>query len=52
MPDWYPLARAARYWGVPPWELYEQPLYWQVWALTAEAAENEAQDELSKREQA
>jgi hypothetical protein len=48
-PEWYPLLRAARYLGVAPWQLAERPLVWQEWALTAEAAENEARNELSKR---
>lgn len=39
MPDWYPLIRAARYLGVPPWELARQPATWMEWALTSEAAE-------------
>lgn len=43
MPDWYPLLRAARYLGVAPWDLYEQPAQWMHWALDAEAAENEAE---------
>lgn len=49
-PGWYALIRAARYLGVPPWELYEQPLCWQQWAQTAENAENEAANERSKNE--
>ena len=39
MPEWYPLARAARYWGVAPWDLAEQPQIWQERALIAENAE-------------
>ena len=42
MPDWWPLIQAARYLGVPPWELARQPAYWQQMALTAQAAEVEA----------
>lgn len=49
MPDWYPLLRAARYLGVPPWDLLEQASVWMRWAITAEGAENEAQAELAKR---
>lgn len=33
---------AARYLGVPPWELYEQPMCWLHWAVTASSAEAEA----------
>jgi hypothetical protein len=42
LPDWYALMRAARYLGVPPWQLQEQPAAWLTWALTSEAAEMEA----------
>lgn len=49
LPDWYPLIRAARYLGVPPWDLLDQPLLWQHWALMAEMTEGEVQDELAKR---
>lgn len=43
IPEWYYVIRAARYLGVPPWELMEQPKYWLDWALESESAENEAQ---------
>jgi hypothetical protein len=49
MPDWYPLIKAARYLGVAPWELADQPQVWMAWALTAEAAEIGAQAEIQKR---
>lgn len=52
VPDWYLLIRAARYLGVPPWVLADQPLYWMEWANIAQNAENEAQNELQKRAQA
>lgn len=35
MPEWYPLIKAARYLGVAPWELLEQPAIWVDWALLA-----------------
>jgi hypothetical protein len=38
--------RAARYLGVAPWELLEQPYAWTIWAITAEGAEGEAQEAL------
>jgi hypothetical protein len=50
MPDWYPLIRAARYLGVPPWEMAKQPYQWLEVAIIAEAAENEAQ--AAKQQQA
>lgn len=43
MPNWFPLVRAARYLGVPPWELARQPVAWMSWALTAERAESEGE---------
>lgn len=50
MPSWYPLLRAARYLGVPPWELAERPVAWMYWALEAEQAEFEAQETLMRQE--
>lgn len=38
-PDWYRLLRAAKYLGVPPWDLAERPVWWREVALAAEAAE-------------
>lgn len=35
--------RAARYLGVPPWELAQRPTAWRDWALLSEAAEHEAE---------
>ncbi len=49
MPEWYPLIRAARYLGVAPWELLNQPACWMHWALAAQAAEAEAQEQVAKR---
>lgn len=49
MPEWYPLVRAARYLGVAPWELLEQPSAWMDFALIAESAENEAQAMVAKQ---
>ena len=51
MPDWYPILRAARYLGVPPWELLEQSSAWMQWAITAEGAENEARNEQARQSQ-
>lgn len=33
---WYPLVRAARYLGVAPWVLAEQPVFWEQVALECE----------------
>ena len=48
LPDWYVLLRAAKYLGVPPWELAEKPTYWMHWALIAEYAEGQAETQRSK----
>jgi len=42
--------RAAKYMGVPPWELLKQPIYWRNWALQAEKAENEAERQRQEAE--
>lgn len=48
VPDWYLVIRAARYLGVAPWEMLEQPSLWLGWALASERAENEAAAERQK----
>ncbi len=45
IPDWYRTRAAAKGMGVAPWELAAQPLVWQEWELTAQAAEAAAQRE-------
>lgn len=41
-PPMFLLLRAARYLGVPPWELAEQSTVWQNYALVMESAEAKA----------
>ncbi len=48
MPPEYELFRAARYLGVPPWELAQQPVWWMRLALTFEAAEAGAERDKEK----
>lgn len=48
-PEWYALIQAAKYLGVPPWELMEQSVWWQDKALIAMTAENEAQKILNEK---
>lgn len=48
-PDWYVLLRAARYLGVAPWALAEQPVTWREFALAAERAEGLAQQKANER---
>jgi hypothetical protein len=38
------VVRAARYLGVSPWDLYEQPFFWTLRALNAEYADTQAQN--------
>jgi hypothetical protein len=40
---------AARFLGVPPWELLEQPLVWTELALSIESCMNWAEREMMKR---
>jgi hypothetical protein len=47
VPDWYVHLRAAKYLGVSPWELAQQPVFWRNAALVAEATEAD----VAKREQ-
>lgn len=42
LPEWYTTIRAARYLGVEPWKLLEQPEIWVSWALMAQGAEAQA----------
>lgn len=48
-PLWYTLIVAARYLGVPPWELEDQPMVWLNRALTAQSLEAEADAIREKR---
>ena len=51
-PEEYNMIQAARYWGVPPWELMRESRYWvQVaeYLSQAEAHLEEAQGKIHKR---
>lgn len=41
--------RAARYLGVAPWLLIEQPNAWVNWAIISERVEGEVQDLLAEQ---
>lgn len=41
----------ARWLGVPPWELLEQPTVWLEWGQAAMNAEAGAQEEIRKRQE-
>ncbi len=49
VPDWYPVIKAARYLGVPPWELVDRPAYWLHVALAAQGAEVSAEQRKSPK---
>lgn len=49
VPQMYMLFRAAKYVGVPPWELSEQSIYWMNHALQYEQIENEAERKRHER---
>lgn len=42
MPEAYYVIRAARYLGVAPWDLAQQPRFWLDFALCCEYAESRA----------
>jgi hypothetical protein len=41
-PDDYVIVQAAKYYGVPPWELMKQSMFWRVRALMFMEAEESA----------
>lgn len=50
--EWYALIREAKYLGVAPWDLLEQPMVWREWvaeAMTAEAAAERAAQRRSEK---
>jgi len=49
-PNWYRLLKAAKYLGVPPWELARQPLTWVEMAEAAQDAEAHARAVHEKRQ--
>ncbi len=50
-PRWYDLIRSAKYLGVAPWDLLEQPVIWMEWAREGEKAEAIADEEIRKNEE-
>lgn len=38
------MIQAAKYLGVPPWDLSKQSVLWRDWALICMTAEQEAQE--------
>lgn len=49
IPAWYSLIRAAQELNVPPWDLAEQPLVWQEWALSAARVRKHIEEERARR---
>jgi len=48
-PPWYRLIRAAKYLGVPPWDLAEKPHTWVNMAESAQDAEAHAKAMLERQ---
>jgi hypothetical protein len=44
IPHWYALIQAAKYYGVAPWVLAEQGIWWQDMALICMDAEARARE--------
>jgi hypothetical protein len=40
VPNWYSLIKAARYLGVPPWDLATRPVYWINLAIVCESLDS------------
>lgn len=51
VPDWYPRQQAARYLGVPEWELEQQSIEYTNRALVAMDAEAKAAEDRKRRGQ-
>jgi hypothetical protein len=49
VPEWYTIIKIARYLGIAPWELLEQPECWYLWALDAHNAEVYAENARNKK---
>jgi hypothetical protein len=49
MPEWYITIQAAKYLGVPPWDLADRPMAWQEWAVAARNAEAAAEADNRKQ---
>lgn len=49
VPDWYTIIYAAKYLGVAPWDLLDQPSVWLEWALDAQSAETLASKQRNKK---
>ena len=55
LPDYYPMAQAARFWGVPPWVMAEQSVYWITVAddiASAESHKRKIDQQQAKKAQA
>jgi len=48
-PDYYRLIKGAKYLGVKPWELLEQPIWWLDVAIKCMTAEAGAEKILNRR---
>jgi hypothetical protein len=51
MPDYWPTVFAARFWGVPPWVMMTQPIYWVQVAEDVANAEEHVRDRRERAQQ-
>jgi len=51
MPEWYLIIQAAKYLGVPVWDLLERGVAWIGYALAAMSAESSARETLARIEE-
>jgi hypothetical protein len=42
------VCKAASFYGVPPWDLYSQPVIWSTWALEIIGSEGWAENEFKR----
>lgn len=49
VPEYWNIVQAAKYLGVKPWELIEQPIYWFNVAMICMSAESELQQKQQEK---
>jgi hypothetical protein len=51
LPDYYVQIKAAKFLGVPVWELIEQPQYWTSAALITMQADHEVEEKRREKQE-
>lgn len=52
LPEWYVVVQAAKWLGVAPWDLLDQPVWWTHWGIAGKVAEARAEKTLTERARA